>query len=242
MLKQIRCDLYKVFHRFYFYVMAATVAGLCVLLNAVMANQNQKMFTAGFSWQFFISLLPYGLFLLPMLTEIVLAEDNREHTLKNALSFGTARGTLVTAKFVTSAVLGIFLMVEVLLFYCGSSLILLPRDASFTAESVWQFFEHVAAACAVYLAALAVSTFFAVSLRRNTLFIFAYYGTMFLTGYLFRLLGLSFLENYLLKTQFTAIKSATSFLQMQTPLLVSVVTLAAFMAFGLSVFKKQDVN
>lgn len=242
MLKQIHCDLYKVFHRFYFYVMALALGGLCILLNAVMANQGGKAYPVSFSWQFFASLLSYGLFLLPMLTEIVLAEENREHTLKNAVSFGTARGTLFVSKFVTSAILGVILIAAVLAFYCGSSLLLLPKDAAFTAEMVREFFERVGAACIVYMAALAVSAFLSISLRRNSLFIFAYYGTVFLTDYLFKLLKISFLNRYLLKTQFPAISSAQSLAQMQAPFLVAAVTLVVFTACGLLVFKKQDVN
>lgn len=240
MLKQIRCDLYKIFHRFYFYVMALALAALCVLINVVFAGQGTK-FDASVSWQFFVSLLSYGLFLLPMLTEIVLAEENREHTMKNAVSFGSPRGTLFAAKYVVSLILGVILMMVVLAFYCGSSLLLLPKNASFTEELVTGFFRQVGLACSVYAAALAVSSFLTVSLRRNSLFVFAYYGTMFLTGYLFQLLKVSFLNKYLLKTQFSAIAAAQSFGQMQFPLLVSLVTLAAFMVFGLYSFQTQDV-
>ena len=242
MLKQIHCDLYKVFHRFYFYIMALALGGLCILLNAVMANQGGKAYPVSFSWQFFASVLSYGLFLLPMLTEIVLAEENREHTLKNAVSFGAARGTLFVSKFVTSVILGVILIAVVLTFYCGSSLLLLPKDAAFTADMVRGFFERVGVACIVYMAALAVSAFLSILLRRNSLFIFAYYGTIFLTDYLFKLLKISFLNSYLLKTQFSAISSAQSMMQMQMPFLVSIVTLAVFTVFGLFVFKKQDVG
>lgn len=240
MLKQIHCDLYKVFHRFYFYVMSLALAVLCTLINILFAGQGAKV-DAVFSWQFFMSMLSNGLLLLPMLTEIVLAEENREHTMKNAISFGIPRGTLFAAKYIVSLILGVVLMLVVLAFYCGSSLLLLPKSASFTAELVTAFFGQVGIACFVYAAALAVSSFLAVLFRRNSLFIFAYYGIIFLSGYLFQLLKVSFLNQYLLKTQFSAISSAQSFGQMQFPLLVSLTTLAAFMVFGLYFFQKQDV-
>ena len=242
MFKQLRCDLYKIFHRFYFYVLTLALGGLCILINVVLLNPQGTPAPLSLSWQFLANLLSYGLFLLPMLTEIVLAEENREHTMKNAVSFGMARNTLFLSKFLTSVVLGIILIAAILVFYGGSSLMLLPKDADFTAELVRQLFAKIGAACAVYVAALAVSAFFSILLRRNSLFIFAYYGAIFLTGYLFKLLKISFLNRYLLKSQFTDILSAQSLNQMQTPFLVAAATLVVFTVCGLLVFKRQDVD
>ncbi|MCI2035897.1 MAG: hypothetical protein LKJ73_08250 [Oscillospiraceae bacterium] len=70
MLRLIHADLYKIFHRFYFYIMAASLAALCVLVNLVLRTAGQYS-AASFSWGFAVSMLSAPVFLMPMLTDIV---------------------------------------------------------------------------------------------------------------------------------------------------------------------------
>ncbi|MCI1991350.1 MAG: ABC transporter permease [Oscillospiraceae bacterium] len=239
MLRLIHADLYKIFHRFYFYIMAASLAALCVLVNLVLRTAGQYS-AASFSWGFAVSMLSAPVFLMPMLTDIVSAEEYREHTLKNTLSFGTNRTSLYFSKAITSVLLGILLMAVVLVFYCGSSLIFLPRDAKFTGDLIREFFVRAAASCSVYIASIAMAVFLTVLFRHGSLAIFIFYGAFYLTEYLFKLLRISQLNRYTLKTQIGQI-AGQPLAQLQTPVLISLVTMAVFLAAGAAVFHRRDI-
>ena len=122
MLKLIHADMYKTFHRAYFCVLMLSVSVLCVVLAFAMrggdyGNWSGAVITGA-------GLLSYPIFLLPMITQIVYAEDFRDHTLKNSIAFGTNRTTLYVSKWLTTIVLGIFMTVVVLAFYFGGAAVL----------------------------------------------------------------------------------------------------------------------
>ena len=127
-------------------------------------------------------------------------------------------------------------MAAVLVFYCGSSLIFLPRDAKFTGDLIREFFVRAAASCSVYIASIAMAVFLTVLFRHGSLAIFIFYGAFYLTEYLFKLLRISQLNRYTLKTQIGQIAG-----QLQTPVLISLVTMAVFLAAGAAVFHRRDI-
>lgn len=239
MLKLIHADLYKIFHRFYFYIMAVFLAALCIIVNIVLKTAGQYS-TASFSWAFAVSMLSVPVFLMPMLTDIVSEEEYREHTLKNTLSFGTNRTTLYLSKTIASVILGLILMAVVLVAYCGSSLILLPKDPKFTSQIIQEFFIRVAASCSVYIACIAMGVFLTILFRHGSLAIFIFYGAFYLTEYLLKLLRISQLNNYTLKTQINQI-IGNPLTQIQTPILISLVTMVVFTVIGIAVFRNRDV-
>ena len=208
MIKLIRADLYKTFHRAYFYVMLLCLAGLAVVINLYLFRPAGSSVST--SWTMVIGyLLPYPAFLMPMLVDIVTAEEIKEHTMKNTLSFGTGRVQLYISKVITSILLGILLGAVAIGLYCGSSALFLAHDAAFTDTMIRDFFGRVAAACTVYLAGIAASTFFAILLKRNSLYIFAYLLFLFLPQYLLRICRVPQFIDYMLIPQFNLLAAAT---------------------------------
>lgn len=235
MFKLIHAELYKIFHRAYFFVMALCAAALCVVLMFAMRGENMSK-----SVEFGTMLLSYPVFLLPMLTQIVSAEEFRDHTLKNTLAFGTNRTALYVAKWLTAIILGVLLAAVVLVAYFGSAALLLTKDTAFTSGLMREFFTRVGAASAVYVACISMSVFFISLMSRSTLAIFLYYGAFYLTNLLLQLFRLVWGIDYLLKTQIEAI-AANPVSQLQQPVVISLVTMAAFFAAGLAVFRRKDL-
>lgn len=237
MLKLIHADLYKTFHRAYFYVLMLSVSVLCVVLAFAMrggeyGNWSGAVITGA-------GLLSYPIFLLPMITQIVYAEDFRDHTLKNSIAFGTNRTTLYVSKWLTTIVLGIFMTVVVLAFYFGGAAVLLTKDPTFNWELVREFFLRLAASCSVYIAAISMSVFFIQLFNKSTLAIFLYYAAFYLTEYLLKLVHWSKGTDYLLKTQIFAI-SQSPLAKLQTPVVISVITMVVFFIAGIVFFRKKD--
>ncbi len=187
-----------------------------------------------------VSLLSYPILLLPMITQIVSAEEYQDHTLKNTLSFGTNRTTLFISKWLTTILLGLLLTAVVLAVYFGSTSMLLTKDAAFKWEMVREFFIRLGASCSVYIACISMSLFFIALFNRSTLAIFLYYGAFYLTDLLLKLFHLNKGIDYLLKTQIADIASE-AVNQLQTPIVISLVTMVVFFAAGLAIFRRKDL-
>ncbi len=235
MLKLIHADLYKTFHRAYYFVMMLLISALCVAM--VFALRGGQYGNWSGSADLAVSMLSYPVLLLPMLTQIVSAEEYHDHTLKNTLSFGTNRAALFVSKWLTAILLGVLLTAVVLAFYFGSSAMLLSKDASF--KGLGEFFIRLGAACSVYAACISMSVCFIALFNRSTLAIFLYYGAFYLTDLLLKLFHLSGGVDYLLKTQINSI-CAVPIAQLQTHVVISLVTMAVFFVAGLALFRRKD--
>ena len=236
MLKLIHADLYKTFHRAYYFVMILLISALCVAL--IFALRGGQYGNWSVSADCAVSMLSYPVLLLPMITQIVSAEEYRDHTLKNTLSFGTNRTALYVSKWVTAVLLGVLLTAIVLAVYFGSTAMVLTKDAAF--KGFGEFFIRLGASCSVYLACISMSLFFIALFNRSTLAIFLYYGVFYLTDLLLKLAHLNKGIDYLLKTQINNI-CAVPVAQLQKPVVISLVTMAVFFVAGLAIFRKKDL-
>ncbi|CAB1249939.1 conserved membrane protein of unknown function [Ruminococcaceae bacterium BL-6] len=239
MLKLIHADLYKTFHRAYFFLLTAVVSALCVVMVFALRGGEAGNWSAAVSLG--AMLLSYPVFLLPMLTQIIYAEEFRDHTLKNTMSYGTDRTVLYLSKWLTVIILGVVMTVVVLAFYFGSTALVLTRDSAFRWELVREFFVRLSAACAVYVAAISMSVFFIQLLNKSTLAIFLYYGCFYLSDLILKLLHLDKGIDYLLKTQISAI-AGNPLANLQTPVVISLVTMAVFFLAGIVFFRKEDFS
>jgi hypothetical protein len=240
MLKLIHADLYKVFHRAYFYVLSLIVLGLSLVLIFGLHNSSAPFNSASSAIQLATECITYPILLLPCLTDIVMHEEYREHMVKNTLSYGTNRFLLYSAKVLTSVILGVIMMAVALIVYCGSASLILQHDAKFTPLLFREFFARLAAACVVYIACLAMAAFFSTLFSNNALWIFLFYVAFYMSDLLLKLFRLSGGIDYLLKIQVTnIIKNPVS--QLTTPIAISLVTLAVFFVAGAVLFRRKDV-
>lgn len=239
MFKMIRADLYKTFHRAYFFIMMLIVSALCVAM--VFAMRGGEYGTWSGAVMTGSALLSYPIFLLPMITQIVYAEEFRDHTLKNTISYGTNRSALYVSKWLTTIVLGVIMTAVVLAFYFGGAALILTKDPGFKWELVREFFVRLAASCSVYVAAISMSVFFIQLFNKSTLAIFLYYGGFYLTEYLLKLCHWSKGIDYLLKTQIFNI-GKNPLANLQTPVVISVITMVIFFLAGIVFFRKKDFS
>ena len=240
MLKLIRADFYRLFHRVYVYVLLGSLAGLAVLVNIMIAHAGEYALTS-FSWMFLLNWLALPMFLIPMITDVVFAEEYKEQTLKNTVSNGTNRIELYLSKTVSGVLLGLLLAVIAIGAYCASSLLFLSRDPQFTEQFVREFFQRMGAACVVYIAALTLANLSVALFRKNSLSVFAYYGAVFLSPYLFKLIRLPQVNDYLLANQVDLVAGGAA-AQLQGAMTISAVTAAIGIACGLVCFYKREVG
>ena len=242
MIKSIHSDLYRTFHRMYMLVLIIGMAGLAVAVNiALSSSSNPEMASVSTSWNLALGMLTFPMFILPMLVDIVFAEEYKEHTLKNTVSSNTDRTVLYISKTITAILLGIILAAVTYAVWCGSSLVFLHHDVHFTSQFIQDFLTRIISVCADYIACIAVASFFAMILKRSSLFVFAYYGVVFFAKYIFTLFKVSSLSKFLLSEQVIVFERG-SMAQMQNSILICLITLIVFTVLGVVFFKKQDVS
>lgn len=242
MLKLVRADLYKVFHRPFFYLFLAGMAALAFLVNFGVSRfpDGNSVFN---SWMVvLLYFLSWPVLLMPILIDLVGAEEYKEHTLKNTVSYGLNRTMLYCSKIVVSTLLGIILGVVALGAYCGSSLLLLKLDSSFTSAFAADFFRRVGVCCVGYAASLPIAAFFSTLLQKNSLFVFAFYAAIYLPQLLLKLFHHSGLAKYfLLMPQFSLVASGSA-RQTGDSALIFLLTGLFFLAAGTALFRKKDIG
>ncbi|WP_411677687.1 ABC transporter permease [Caproicibacter sp.] len=240
MLKQMRADLYKVFHRPFFYFLLAGMVVLAFFVNFSLSKVS-SMNSVYDSWIIVLMyFLSWPVLLMPILIDLVSAEEYKEHTLKNTISYGMNRAKLYCSQIAVSTILGVLVGIVALGTYCGSSLIFLKSDPSFTTAFTADFFSRVGISCIGYAAAIPIAAFFAMILQKNSLFVFAFYAVIFLPQLLLKLVHLSYLSKYLLMPQFSMLASGTN-QQMLSSSLVFIITAIFFIILGAVFFRKKDI-
>ncbi|WP_243112809.1 MULTISPECIES: ABC transporter permease [Acutalibacteraceae] len=237
----IRADLYKVFHRPFFYFLLAGMSALALLVNFSISRLSAGN-TVYNSWMVVLAyFLSWPVLLMPVLVDLVGAEEFKEHTLKNSVSFGLNRTKLYCSQVTVSVILGILVGAVALGAYCGSSLLLLKQDPSFTGAFAADFFRRVGVSCIGYAAAIPIAAFLAMMLQKNSLFVFAFYAVIYLPQLLLNLFHLSGLSKYfLLMPQFNLIAAGTPG-QMTASAAVFAATAVFFVMIGAVFFRKKDI-
>lgn len=241
MLKLIHADLYKVFHRIFFYCLLAVMVVLAVLVNFSISRLSATNSVYS-SWMVVrMYFLSWPVFLMPILIDLISAEEYKEHTLKNTVSYGVNRTKLYCSQLVVSTILGVIVGVVALGFYCGSSLLFLNTDSQFTGAFIADFFSRVGVSCIGYVTSILIAAFCAMMFQKNSLFVFAFYATIFLPQGLLKLLGHSEWNQYLIITQFGRIAGGTT-QQMLESSVIFAVTAVIFLVLGIIFFRKKDIR
>lgn len=238
MLKLIHADFYKTFHRAAYYLILFIFCGFAITIAVQMRGRDAGSWSGSFLAA--SQLLIYPVAFLPIITQITLGEEYREHTVKNTLAFGTNRCLLFCSKWVSTVLLGLLLTAAVFAAFFGSAALALPRDVQFSQKLVTDFFARLGAACVVYVAAATMSLFFLVVFNRNTLAIFLYYGAYYFTELLLMLFHLNGGNKYLLQTQLKGI-AGDPVPNLQKAMVISAVTMAAFFVAGVFASQRKDL-
>ncbi len=243
MLKIIHADLYKSFHRMYLYVFMAVMSGLAIFYNVIFASQSAPRETA---FHFSLLLLAYPLYFAVMFVDIILGEENKEHTLKNTVSFGISRTKLFLAKNISAILITLAVAAVTVGVFYVSGLILLKAGSGYTTALLTDLGKRIGIALLVYLAAVVMGTFLSTVIKRNGLFIFAYFGALIVPMLVFKLLTLAnqifrHAADAMLMAQPDILVQATS-AQMLNVVWVALAHIAVFAILGVLLGKRQEIN
>ncbi|NLJ30600.1 MAG: ABC transporter permease subunit [Clostridiales bacterium] len=243
MMKIINADLYKSFHRTYLYVMMACLAGMAILFNAILASQKAPLEA---TFELTVNFLTIPLFFLSMFADVITAEENKEHTLKNTVSFGFSRAQLFLGKSVSTILVMVAVASVTLFAYFASAFLLLQPQNNDLYPVLSNYAVRIGTAFLIYVASVILATLLAAFFKRNALFTFAYLGCLFVPVFLSKLLGLvnpvfSKADAYLLANQTDRI-GAIAQNQLINSVWVALAHIAVFTVLGLFMFRRQEVN
>ena len=135
MVKAMRAECYKAFHRSYFHILTA-VCGLCALL-AVLCLYWIKVGAPGpnpvnlpFALTILPLAMPVGLYMVAVGADLVFSEQYKHGTLKNEVSYGVPRAVSYLSRWAVAAVMlavVLFVMLAVYLL-AGAVLLGLPTE------------------------------------------------------------------------------------------------------------------
>lgn len=183
MLNYIKAELYRTFNRKYFYVftgiLAALVLSLNILVKTIGAKDNMTIIKAlGIPVMNYMLLLPVAL--LVIIIDMIYAEEYKNGTLKNIVSFGMSRSKFIFGKFITIIILAFISDFCVLFIFWGSSAAFfgvgkLPNGVEFTTY-VNVVVTRYCAAVILWIAVIAVGLLLSTFVNSYNAFIYSYIG------------------------------------------------------------------
>lgn len=243
MLNLIKADLYKSFHRLYLYVFMGAMIALTVFCNAVFASMGMPF---EMSLQFAMGLLMFPLFFVVMFVDIVTAEENKEHTFKNTVSFGLSRNKIFLAKNISAVLVAAVVAAVTLSAFFLSAILLLHPEKAGGPVIPSDYVLKIAVALLLYIAAISLGTLLAVIVKRNSLFTFSYFGILVLPALVFKLLSLTnpvfAYPEYAMLFMQTRILAEATHPQIMMVIWNALAHIAVFQVLGLILFKKQEIN
>ncbi len=243
MLKLIRADLYKSFHRAYLFVFMIVLSGMAIFLNASMAYMHVPL-ESGIGIA--AALLMYPLFLISMFADIVTAEENKEHTMKNTISFGVTRSQLFLSKIISTVLVAVSVAMVTVIVYLGSAFALLRPQKGDITGLLTDLGLRVGTALLIYVAAVVLATLLAMAIKRNAMFTFSYFGILLVPVILFKVLNLlnpvfGSLQRGMLYMQSQIIASVPQ-AQLMNTVWISIGHIAVFLTVGMLLLRRQEVN
>lgn len=111
MINYIRSELYRGFRERFFYVFAAVLSvvfiGLCLFTLSIknMAGASFPYSNTDFIFMNVISIMILPMVFTYFISNLIIGEETKNHTLKNSVSYGTGRFSIYFGKFITEIIL-----------------------------------------------------------------------------------------------------------------------------------------
>lgn len=138
MLNFIKSEFYRISRDRGFYTLAAVLAAVVLILNALLAYKGLAIYSPYRTTSFSFSNLvanPMVFCLIGMFLQSVLYEDNRKNgNLKNTVAFGLSRTKIFAGQCITALVTATILMTVILVIYIGSAFLLLEHGGPVTLQ------------------------------------------------------------------------------------------------------------
>jgi ABC-2 type transport system permease protein len=166
MLNYIRAELYRNLNRAYFWVYSGSIAALVLLLNILF----RASYTANVNFieifQIITGMLTVPVFLIAPIIDITTAEEQKNLTLKNVISFGVPRSKIGLSKVITGVILSFMTALMILTAFLGSGALFWGIDSN-SLPILKETLARILAALPLWMGAVSLGTFLAIFINNN---------------------------------------------------------------------------
>lgn len=248
MFNYIRAELYRNFNRMYFWVSTGIMAALTLAINIIASSNSISGINLSMLLDTFLYVLVMPVYIVAIFIDMVTSEENKNQTLRNAITFGIPRQKLVLSKLIVTIILAFISAFIVLGVFYGSAAAIFGIDQG-TVEVLSRVLPRLLTALPLWIGAISIGTFLAIAINNNTLFGFAYAGVFFITSKI--ILVLSYvvsdkfmkINDYLISTRLTALRApALTSKDLWTSALIGLCYTVIFTIISMLYFNKKEVK
>jgi ABC-2 type transport system permease protein len=248
MLNYIKAELYRNFNRMYFWIFTGGIAALALgLIILGKANDIPRM-SLSVLLDSTLYVLAMPVFLVAAIVDMVTAEENKNQTMRNVITFGVSRYKLVLTKVIVSIILAFVSAIIILVIFYGGGAILFGID-----QGVKEVFPVVSirmlTAVPLWIGAISIGTFLGIAIKNNTLFGFAHAGIFFMTSRVISLLSyvvsdkFMYVNKYLITTRLNGLRTAgLPASELWLSVLIGLAYAVVFTALSMLYFNKKEVK
>lgn len=211
MLNYIKAELYRNFNRAQFWVYSGVIAALALMLNILLAASNSAKIDLNFLFEMITQMLFLPIFLVATFIDITTGEEQKNLTLKNAVSFGVPRSKIALSKVIVTVTLSFIAAIMIFTVFFGSGTLLFGIKEG-TLPAIGDAALRILTSVPLWIGAISIGTFIAVFLNNNTAAAFVYAGVFTLISPTIKLLTLlvsdkfSYVSKILITSQFSILK------------------------------------
>lgn len=211
MLNYIKAEFYRNFSRAQLWVFSGVIAAMALTLNMLMSTGNAAKMDLGFLFEMMTQMLILPIFLVATFIDITTAEESKNLTLKNAVSFGVSRSKIALSKVIVTVgisfisafiIFTVFFGSGAIIFGTGEGSLPIIADASL----------RILAAIPLWIGAISVGTFIALFISNSTAAAFVYVGVFTMISAIVNLLTMlvsdkfSYISEILITSQLANLK------------------------------------
>lgn len=190
MLNYVRSELYKTFHRKYFWwlLLICSVLGIGVnCLFLYMKGLPEMHLDATFSIGIVGAMVMSISYVCPlMMTDMVFGEEYKHQTMKNTVSYGFSRSHIFFGKFIAEFIIAIISMVVIFSLFTVSAFLLLgSEDAQLTAQITQIYFGRLFLMLPLWIWSLSLSHTVVFFVKNNTFFALIVVGILMILPLIF---------------------------------------------------------
>jgi ABC-2 type transport system permease protein len=232
----------------YFWIFTGALAALPLALIILGKSNDMPGVSLSMLLDSSLFVLAMPVFLVAGIVDMVTAEENKNQTMRNVITFGVSRYKLVLTKIIVSVILAFTSAFIILGIFYGSGAILFGIDQG-VKEVLPVVSIRMLTAVPLWIGAISIGTFLAIAIKNSTLFGFAHAGIFLLTSKVILMLSyvvsdkFMYVNKYLITTRLNGLRaSEMPASELWLSAFIGFAYTAVFIVLSILYFNKKEVK
>lgn len=246
MINYIKAELYRNFNRAYLWVYTGVIAALILLVNVIFSSNSSMNLTKLIQMTDKMMFLP--VFLVVGMIDVVIAEENKNKTMKNVIAFGIERSKLILSKFIVAVVLAFISAAIILVVLYGSGALLLQTGNNFDVVFLDNL-KRIGGALPLWMAAIAVGFLLNIVITNSNVCAFIYTMVFLTTSLIIKFLTafvsdkFKYIYDILISTQLSNLSAdVVKKHDITLAVIIGFIYIVVCLALSILCFKKREVK